>query len=513
MNSKQRLHRLILPCGLSMLLVLSSATLATEEGTPAPGAPAPASDLTSERKIVTIEGGTTVEVEAGTLQVPENRKRPGKAKITIPYYRLRTEAEKPAPTVFLLAGGPGSSWIERFENEENFAEVTFYQQFADVVLFDQRGGGLSTPSMDCEERDRLAPDEPLDLNELGESMRRLAAQCRDRWRAEGIDLSAYNTDENAADVDALRRALGYERISLVGGSYGSHLALHMLRRYPDVVERAMLYGIEGPDHTWDGPGAMLATLERIAAVAEASEELGPRIPEEGLIATLKGVQERLAEEPVPVTLRRGEQEMTVVVDSTAVQFIARHRAGRRSDPNFWPELILAMAEGDFSLAARGAMALRGVRLQDPMHYMMDCASGISTERRQNYLADPASGVLGNLNFEYTTLCEVWDAPDLGPVFRADVPSDIPVLIFHGTWDTSTPIDNAREVTAALTNGHLVEVVGGTHGALYNLYADWPPMHDLVRAFLTGEAIDPPASVELPAVTFRAPTEPETVPAR
>jgi len=461
-----------------------------------------AGELSSSTKTLTIEGGTTLEVEAGHLLVPQSRQRDSARLLSIPYYRMRTTSKTPATPIFLLAGGPGSSWIKRVENEENFREVMLYREIADVVLFDQRGGGTSLPQMECDQRRSLPPDAPLDPARIQEEMRGMARECRDFWLDQGVDLAAFTTEENAADVNDLRRALGYPRISLVGGSYGSHLALHLLRRFPKTIDRLMLYGVEGPDHTWDDPAAILATLQRIAAVAEASEELGPHIPKGGLIDALRRVQERLEKTPVTVSVQRGDQERSVLVDRRLIQRIARVQAGRRSRPSFWPELILDMDKGNFELAAQAALSLRTLRLQDPMHYMMDCASGISDSRRQRLEAEPAASILGDLSFEYSTLCDVWDAPDLGAEFRAAVVSEAPVLIFHGTWDTSTPLENARETVRTLKNGHLVEVVGGTHGALYNLYEDWPPMKDLVRTFLSGGVVEPPPSVTLPAVEFQ-----------
>ncbi len=74
---------------------------------------------------------------------------------------------------------------------------------------------------------------------------------------------------------------------------------------------------------------------------------------------------------------------------------------------------------------------------------------------------------------------------------------------HGTWDTSTPIENAREVVATLRNGRLIEVDGGTHGALNNLYSHWAPAYDSIGAFLRGESVTLPSTVKLPNVQFNA----------
>ncbi len=459
--------------------------------------------LTRETKTVTLKDGTEVEVEAGVLRVPESRRRPSNRELSLPYYRLSTDSPSPAPPIFLLAGGPGSSWIRRFANEENYEEVRFYQSFADVVLFDQRGGGTAQPEMGCSQRRKLPFDSPLSPDRVQAAMAELARQCRDHWTEQGVDLSAFNTDENAADVDALRRALGYTRITLIGGSYGSHLALHMMRRFPDSIDRVLLYGVEGVDHTWDDPGAKLNTLRRIAAAAEASPELAPSIPEEGLLGALSTVLQRLKKEPITATVEHRGNTHEVLVDHWLVQRIADRQAGQRSRPNAWPKMILDMYRGDFSEVAMGALALRHLRMNDPMHYTMDCASGVSEPRRKQYQSNPATDILGDLNSEYSSLCGIWQVEDLGDTFRQPVSSNIPALLIHGTWDTSTPIENARETVKTLSRGHLVEVVGGHHGALYNLYAHRPESRRWIQGFLTDTDVSLPHQVELPPLQFTA----------
>lgn len=467
--------------------------------------------ITSAAKSVTIENGSTIQVEAGELQVPESRRRPTARRITLPYYRLKSESPKPASPIFLLAGGPGSSWLDQFESDENHREVAFYRTIADVVLFDQRGGGHSRPAMICPQTAELPADQPLDLSALRASMRTALAACRDHWQEEGVDLAAYNSIENAADVNDLRLALGYGKVSLVGGSYGSHLALEILRRYPEAVDRVVLFGVEGPDHTWDDPAAMLSTLGRIAAKAEESPALSGLVPAGGLLKALERVLARLESAPQTVTVAEGTESRRVVVDANVVRRMARTGAGRRKAPNAWPEMILAMDRGDFSFAARRKLENLTVGLADPMHYSMDCSSGISERRRSRYRTDPAVSTLGDINFEYEALCDLWPSEDLGEAFRANVVSNTPTLIVHGTWDLSTPIENAREVVASLANGQLVEVIGGNHGALYNLFKRWPPIFDLLRKFLSGSSVDFPAQViDLPEATPVAPPIPQTL---
>lgn len=472
--------------------------------TPAAASPPADISLTADTLTVTVADGTPLQVEAGTLLVPETRGGEQGRQISIPYYRLRSTSATPAAPIFLLAGGPGASWLDQLERyKSSLKEVRFYRTLADVVLFDQRGGGRAQPSMSCDEKRAVPPHQPFDLGWVAETGRELLTACRDRWLSEGVDLSAYNTVENAADVDALRRALGYDRVTLVGGSYGSHVALALMRLYPQSVERVLMFGIEGLDQTWDDPAARLAAFRRIAAAAEASPELAPHIPEGGLILALQTVIDRLERQEIAAGPDRQPGDTSAVVNSALVRWLTGYQAGKRSRPNAWPEFILDMYHGDFSVAENAGRSLDTLSMDDPMHYSMDCASGISPDRAARYAADPARALLGNINFEYDAFCDVWPARDLGAAFRAPLVSDIPTLIVHGTWDTSTPIENARELVATLSNGRLIEVDGGTHGALTNLYSHWEPAHDSIGAFLRGEAIELPTIVNLPPVKFSA----------
>lgn len=446
--------------------------------TPVAASPQVNGPLTADTLTVTVADGSQLHVEAGTLLVPETRGSESSRSISIPYYRLRSTSETPAAPVFLLAGGPGASWLDQLERyKSSLKEVRFYRTLADVVLFDRRGGGRAQPAMSCDESRVVPPSQPFDLAWVEAAGRELLSACRDRWLSAGVDLSAYNTVENAADVDALRRALVYDRVTLVGGSYGSHLALALIRSY-----------------TWDDPAARLSAFRRIAAAAEASPELAPHIPEGGLLTALQTVIDRLERREVAGGL----------VNSALVRWLAGYQAGNRSRPNAWPEFILDMYHGDYSVAEDAARLLDTLSMDDPMHYSMDCASGISPDRAARYAADPARALLGDVNFEYAAFCDVWPARDLGASFRASPVSDIPTLIVHGTWDTSTPIENAREVVATLRNGRLIEVGGGTHGALTNLYSHWEPAYDSIGAFLRGEAVAFPATVNLPPAGFSAP---------
>jgi pimeloyl-ACP methyl ester carboxylesterase len=439
-----------------------------------------------------------MRVEAGVLRVPESRAQATGRHIEIPWYRLVSTAKQPAAPIFMLAGGPGVSGLDELRSSEVYREVTFYRSIADVVLFDQRGAGHAKPAMTCPQTALYPDDQPLDWERLRKTMRGLLAACRDHWLRRTIDLAAYNTVENAADVNDLRKALGYGKVTLIGGSYGSHLALQVMRQYPQTIDRAVLYSVEGPGQTWDNPDGVLAALRRYDGALQAqASRLGLRVPDGGWLAAMDRVERRLARQPVDVAFKRGGTTAHVVVDADLVQLMARHRAGSHDDRHAWANMILAMDQGDFSGAAHAAADFRRLRLSPPMHYSMDCASGVDAARSERYMRSVAVDLIGDINREYRMLCGLWPARDLGPGYRATVVSSIPTLLFQGTWDVSTPLENAHEVLAGLRRGHLVTVVGGNHGVLYNLYGYWPPMQALMRDFLSGHEVKAPARVVLP----------------
>jgi pimeloyl-ACP methyl ester carboxylesterase len=112
----------------------------------------------------------------------------------------------------------------------------------DLVLFDQRGTGYSQPRLDCPERSAVTPallDGSLSAEQAQGAIVEAFRRCRERLLAQGIDLSAYNSAASAADLNDLRLALGYEKLNLYAVSYGTRLALTLMRDYPQAVRSAV----------------------------------------------------------------------------------------------------------------------------------------------------------------------------------------------------------------------------------------------------------------------------------
>jgi len=183
------------------------------------------------------------EIECGLLAVPENRSDPSSRKIELHFVKIRAEQEddKRNDPVILLAGGPGAQVTAFFVKSMKDHGVVRYR---DLYILEQRGVGISgdfCPHFSKRNIAAYGTAETFAEFELNK-LRRLQ-DCFKRALAAGVDLDAYNTDENARDVRALREALGFAEWNVWGVSYGSLLGQTVLRVDPDGVRAVVLDSI------------------------------------------------------------------------------------------------------------------------------------------------------------------------------------------------------------------------------------------------------------------------------
>ena len=135
------------------------------------------------------------------------------------------------------------------------------REVGDVILLDQRGVGLSRPNLTRISGQSLPLDFFADEAKALSVIRERSLEAAEFFRNQGVDLRAYNTIESAHDIDDLRKALGVEKINLVGFSYGTHLGLAAIRYYGDHLNRVALMGTEGPNHTQKLPSTSQKQIE------------------------------------------------------------------------------------------------------------------------------------------------------------------------------------------------------------------------------------------------------------
>jgi pimeloyl-ACP methyl ester carboxylesterase len=457
---------------------------------------------------VKLKNGGFFNAERGMMFVPANRSKNNNAVIGIEVYRFKRSerANSETPPIFYLHGGPSFSGLERYLEELG----TFEEQWgplvdiSDVIVVGQRGIGSSKPNTLIE----ITADFPLDREvteeEEATKIREICEREKAFWEAQDLDLSGLNVIEAAADVNDVREVLGYKKIIIWGGSFGSHWGMTVMRNYPDTVERAVLRGMEGPNHTYDHPGHLWNVYKAVAEEAENAPELQNYIPEGGLIEALKVVIDRAEKKPmmVSVTDRKTGKPQDVLFTSREVKQLARGYSGGLPS---WPSDVITLYNGDFRKTAKRALERQGSRrYTTASFYMLDHGSGITPEREAELKADPAVKIFGDINSHYTLTREVWQS-DLGDGFRQNFDTNIPTIIVHGTWDTSTPYENALELVPYFKNNKFIPVIRGPHGAIRAAMGVSEEFRTGILHFAaTGDMSHLPDKVEMPPVKWIIP---------
>lgn len=446
-------------------------------------------------------GDQTAEAYRGYLMVPENRSNPDSRMIRLEYVRFpATGGAKGAPIVY-LSGGPGGSGINTAKGPR-FPLFMAMREFGDVIAFDQRGTGASNDMATCESR-QIDPDDAL-LSDA-EHVRRykLAAdECLAFWASEGIDIFGYTTSESVSDLDALRRHLGAEKISLWGISYGSHLSLAALKQMSDRIDRVVLASVEGLDQTVKMPARTDAYFDRLQAAVDADDELAARYPD--IAGLITRVHAQLEAEPVLLSIP--QQEGSAAPFYLERRDMQQFMSGMISDPQRAIMGLEMYAELDTGSSALITQILSRFLDPDapitlrPMNFAMDNASGTGEARRAEIERQAETSLLGDyLNFPMPHLDNYVDGLDLGDAFREAPQSDVPTLVLSGTLDGRTYVESQREAVAGLSNVHIVTVENAGH----NLFMLSPMVTETIQDFMRGDEVTiDTLTVDIPKPGFR-----------
>lgn len=464
-------------------------------------------------KPYTLSGpdGGTAEGVVSYIEVPENRRVEGSKKIKLGFVKLpsksgmeKTKAnssstKKRANPIVYLSGGPGGSatWTARSKRFPLFVALT---DIADVIVFDQRGTGLSRNNLeDCAFTPDIPFEQPLTQDTYLESIKKAAAFCTAQWRQQGVDLNGYSTLESVHDLEALRIALGAEKIDLWAISYGTHLALAMAKRYPNSVGRMVLASAEGLDETIKLPSLADNHLQRVAAEIMQDDGACHRYP--NLQQLIRDTMKQYRDDPavVEVTNPHNGEKMKVGVGAFDIQLMTA--TSMTTDPDrisMLPGFYHLLSQRDFSLLGEQFLGMRAaIWTLNPMSVAMDAASGISEKRWLQVQEEAKTSLLGRAhNLPFPDINSVVGVADLGDEFRSDLNSTIPTLFLSGTLDGRTFIESHRAIAAGFSNATVVTVNRGGH----NLFMSSPEILTTMKAFYSGEKIRD-FTIELPKIRF------------
>lgn len=397
--------------------------------------------------------------ECGELSVKENPADSQSREISLQILRL--PAISPAPKqdpLFLIQGGPGASSID-MANQVHwaFADV---RKNRDLIFVDQRGTGKSN-ALQCEQ---LSEEEQL-LPELAQSeiSLQLAKACAEKYRQQ---IPFYTTPYAVQDLDAVRRALGYEKINLWGVSYGTRVALEYMRAFPQRARVAILDGVAPvqlalPKYFQEDALAALQAVNSECQMQEKCKTLyGDIVEKTQLIA------QRLAK-PVNIQFEhpRHQQATHILLTPKRFSSLIFMSLYSRDLSVLLPRAIAEAERGDYRLlASLSALAEEQPsfnNISEAMRYTVVCnedAQFISAEDKVNAKAFFGINMLKDLS----DVCALWPKAPLPENYNDPIKSSTPSLLLSGGHDPVTPARWAELVAKDLPNSRQLVAPGGNH---------------------------------------------------
>lgn len=425
------------------------------------------------------------DLECATVSVAEDPTNPGGRTIDLAVVVAPSTSRTPAPDpVFLLAGGPGQGAAELAPMV--LPKFDAIRRERDVVFVDLRGTGASSP-LDC------AVEDPHDVAES------LAANFDvaelDACLAEyDADTRLYTTPIQMDDLDAVRAALGYERINLFGISYGSRAALVYMRRHPERVRAAVLDGVVPLDvpvaivAVRHADRALRSTLSACSSDADCRTAFGglERKLTELLDELEHGRVLRDVEHPRTGALERVDVSPAGVLGVLRMALYVGERAA------LIPLAIDRAHAGDFGPLA--AMVLESAHMAESMsmglYLSVSCAEDLA-ELDADARAEAVDGLRYFDDYALTKLeaaCERWPHAELSASYFEPVASDAPTLILSGAGDPVTPPEHGQRVADRLGRARHIVADGVRHGVWWRGCA--PKLTAKFLATADVDAVDP-----------------------
>ena len=386
--------------------------------------------------------------------------------------------ERAGPPVQYVAGGPGgAAWLGADDIEYWLDWSAQVGWRGGMVLYDQRGVGLSRPALDCPElhaaRRALLPL-PLPMEESYRRVQAATMACHERLLAEGVDLGRFTTRHNARDAIDLMRAMGLDQWDLYGVSYGSRVALEMMRLAPEHLRAVVLDSVYPPEVNAELSDAWL--LHRALALYTRICELAEQCSDspEAMAAELEEAMQRVERELIRLSVREpGDgRDLAVVYDRQDFAWLLFEAMYQWDAIPRLPGSVRAVAEGRLDSHLRGLIqdsvsTLLDDSISDPVATSVDChdAGPVSREAAEAQLRlYPDVAGYKALDWDYHA-CRFWASDHADEVFRSPVTARVPTLLLAGEFDPVTPPEWAELAADSLESASVFVFPAIGHGVL------------------------------------------------
>ncbi|MDH3439275.1 MAG: alpha/beta hydrolase [Gammaproteobacteria bacterium] len=442
---------------MKKILILTAALLTAMPAAAQVEGIAPALPL-EDCRIRAGEGFPGIKARCGTFERLEDPSNPDSPTLALRVAVVPALSLEPEPDPFVpIAGGPGQSTVEFYASVYSAFEDV--RRSRDIVLLDQRGTGESAP-LRCE-----VDEDIIEGRYSREQTIEETAKCLE---ALPHDPRFFTTSVAVQDLEALRQALGYSQFNVYGISYGSRVAQHFLRRYPQSTRTVIIDGVAAPQIAL-GPAIAIESQNALDVVFGRCVEdaaCNDRFPD--LAARFDTLRNALAAEPVtvsmpdPLTGKLEDVQFSDVEMSGALRLLLYHS----STIALIPMLVNEATEGNLQpLAAQWQMVASNMSdaINLGMHNAVICTEDAPYFDRENIDLDQLEATyMGPLQVDaLEAMCSIWPTGVLDADFKEPVTSDLPVLLLSGEADPITP--PAYADLAAVDLGNALHLTGKRQG--------------------------------------------------
>jgi pimeloyl-ACP methyl ester carboxylesterase len=430
----------------------------------APTAPKPSLDLAACR-LEHPARMLALPAQCGRLSVPEDPAKPDGRRIELFVARVPAISLNKAPDpLFLIAGGPGTSAVDLYTSAANpFDRV---RRSRDIILVDQRGTGRSN-RLDCDYGTRDLFQEVDEIKVGPENIK-----CRDEL-SKTSDLRQYTTSIAVKDLDAVRAALGYQRINIYGSSYGTRVAQHYARRYPRSTRTLVLDGVINPEIVL-GPGIALdaeRALERILGRCSADAHCSKAFTDP--MADYRELRSRLTAAPERATIGETATGRPISFDFTGRHLSAVLRFASYNDDQaaLLPlSLHLAAREQNFTPLANQFRVFAGslqAAFAYGMHNSVTCSEDtpLVDAAKLDRVALAQTHMGAEQVDQLLEACRDWPKGVVDEDLHAPLKSAAAALLLSGADDPVTPPAYATLAQKAFADSKHVIIPAHGHGLL------------------------------------------------
>ncbi len=442
------------------------------------------------------------DLRCGFVVVLEDHNAPTNGrtiKLAVAIFRGRGTVHHTDPLIF-LQGGPGGSIVDSLGPLITRKTYASFVTNRDLVLIDQRGTGHSVPNLNCKELTAIqfnTLDQNLSLQRQADLQASGARQCHDRLMRSGVKLNVFTTLQNAADISDLRTALGYAALNIYGVSYGTRLALTIMRTQPQGIRSVVIDSVLPPSA--DLVAGPLRTTQRVFKVlfdgCVASTRCNAAYP--NLQSTFYRVVAKLDAHPATIATKdNAGKSYTVLLNGDG--FVGLLFSSLYVTPyiSALPAMIFLADHGDYripSLIYGGLVLDQSVSIG--MYYSVECGEDVpftsptavyAAAQGLNSVIRPGE-VSGQL-VEFR-ICKNWNVSTVASTQKAPVRSNIPTLIFSGEYDPITPPADSLLTSKTLPNSTRFVFPGTGHG----VYMTNPCPDSILRTFIDAPTTKPTGS--------------------